>query len=106
MALLGGIIFVVAGVQNEFYPRDYPLYKKVLKVWGFTVISELFTGCIVNLWLGWGVWDYSSLPMNLRGQICLPYCLLFLPLCLLAIIIDDYIRYWVFHEEKPHYKII
>lgn len=31
---------------------------------------EFFMGCIVNLWLGWEVWDYSEMPFNLLGQIC------------------------------------
>ncbi|MGW8114449.1 putative ABC transporter permease [Caproicibacterium sp. NSD3] len=31
---------------------------------------EFFTGLIVNIGMGRSVWDYSSLPLNLLGQIC------------------------------------
>ena len=31
---------------------------------------EFAVGCIVNLKLGWHVWDYSSMAGNLLGQIC------------------------------------
>ena len=31
---------------------------------------EFCVGVIVNLRLGWDVWDYSSLPGNIMGQIC------------------------------------
>ena len=32
---------------------------------------ELIYGAIFNLWLKEDVWDYSKLPLNLYGQICL-----------------------------------
>ena len=34
---------------------------------------ELVVGWLVNLKLGWEVWDYSRLPFHFRGQICLLY---------------------------------
>ena len=66
---------------------------------------EFSTGCLVNLRLGWNVWDYSNLPFNLFGQVCLPFALMFLPLCAAAIILDNYICYWLFQDKKPKYKI-
>ena len=41
---------------------------------------EFVTGCIVNLRLGMGVWDYSFLPFNLMGQICPQFTLIWLGL--------------------------
>ena len=32
--------------------------------------AEFICGCIVNLWLGWDVWDYSGRKFNILGQIC------------------------------------
>lgn len=104
MFLLGAFCFLYAGVQNEVISWDYPLWKQILKVEGVVISGEFITGCIVNLWLHLNVWDYSSVPFNILGQICLPYAVLFLPLCLIAIVLDDYLRYWFFHEEKPRYK--
>jgi len=43
---------------------------------------EFLTGCIVNRWLGWNVWDYSAMPGNLFGQICPLYCTLWVLLCI------------------------
>ena len=42
---------------------------------GSAVITgyELAVGWLVNLKLGWDVWDYSDLPFHYRGQICLLY---------------------------------
>ena len=44
-------------------------------------LVELICGCIVNLKLGLDVWDYSHIPLNLFGQICLPFTLLWFLLC-------------------------
>lgn len=45
-------------------------------------IYEFAVGAVVNLWLGWDVWDYSALPGNLLGQICPKYSLYWFFLCL------------------------
>lgn len=105
MFVLGGIAFLFCGIINEFTAWEYPLWKQVLRADAFVVVAEFITGCIVNLWLGWNVWDYSNLPLNLLGQSCPQFALLFAPLCLIAIILDDYLRYWFFKEEKPRYQL-
>ena len=71
---------------------------------GRITVLEFCTGCIVNLWLGWGVWDYSGMPGNILGQICPQYMLLWLPVSLAGIVLDDWIRYRKFGEERPHYR--
>lgn len=105
MFVLGGIAFLFCGIINEFTTWEYPLWKQVLRADAFVVMAEFITGCIVNLCLGWNVWDYSDLKWNILGQSCPQFALLFAPLCLLAIVLDDYLRYWFFKEEKPRYKI-
>ena len=67
---------------------------------------EYITGVIINIELGWNVWDYSDMILNLRGQICLPFFLLWIPISIVAIIVDDYLRYWLFNEQKPKYVFI
>lgn len=105
MFILGGICFVCIGAINEIIPWCMPLWQQGLI--GATIITtaEFAVGCIVNLWLGWNVWDYSDVPINLLGQICLPYILLWIPVSVIGIILDDYFRYLIFGEEKPHYCI-
>lgn len=46
---------------------------------------EFITGCIVNIRLGWNVWDYSSHPFNLMGQICPAFCALWYLLSIPAV---------------------
>jgi uncharacterized membrane protein len=71
-----------------------------------TTFVELISGLILNVWLGLGIWDYSNLPFNFMGQICLPFFFAWIALSCVAIILDDYLRYWLFHEEKPHYQLV
>lgn len=103
MFILGGFCFLFCSIQNEDRAWEAPLWRQVLRSVLFVLSGEFITGCMVNLWLGWNVWDYSDMPLNIKGQICLPYAFLFSGLCLIAIILDDYIRFYCFGEEKPKY---
>lgn len=105
MFLLGGTCFICLGLINELIPWRMPLWQQVLIGVGIITYLEFITGCVVNLWLGWGVWDYSGLPGNILGQICPQFMLLWLPIGLAGIVLDDWLRYWLFHEERPHYKL-
>ena len=106
MFLLGGICFVFLGLINEVLPWQMPLWQQILiGAVGITTL-EFLTGCIVNLAFGWNVWNYSGLPGNLLGQICPQYFVLWLPVVLVGIVLDDWIRYRKFGEERPHYRLI
>ncbi|MBE6596720.1 MAG: hypothetical protein E7641_03520 [Ruminococcaceae bacterium] len=84
MALCGGVCLLSIFRLNERFCRR-GLFVRALG--GALIITavEFATGCVVNLFLGWRVWDYSHLPMNLMGQICLPFSLLWfglsIPIC-------------------------
>lgn len=105
MFFLGGICFICLGLINEVISWKMPLWQQVLT--GACIITglEFVTGCIVNLGLGWDVWDYSSVPGNIMGQICLQYFFLWMPVSLTGIVLDDCLRFWMFGEEKPHYNV-
>ncbi len=105
MFALGGLCFVLIGVINEFYTFEIPLFIQMVIGTFIITALEFITGCIVNLTLHLNVWDYSDMPMNIMGQICLPYMLLWFLLSPVCIIVDDYLRHYFFGEEKPHYKL-
>lgn len=105
MFVLGAICFVSLGLINELIPWDMPLWLQIFI--GSCIVTglEFLTGCIVNLWLGWEVWDYSMLPGNVLGQICPQFFILWMPVAWLAIVLDDWLRYWWWSEEYPRYNI-
>lgn len=57
------------------------------------IISELefLTGYVVNIRLGLNVWDYSDMPLNLAGQICVPYSILWMFLSLIIFHVCAYL---------------
>lgn len=105
MYVLGGICFLVCGLLNEFYKWETPLVKQVL-IGGFaTTLLEFITGMIFNVWLGMNMWSYEGLKFNIYGQIAPQFIVIWLLLALLAIILDDVIRWRFFNEERPKYWI-
>ena len=105
MLVLAAMVFIIVGLLNEVWSWQTSLALQVAAGTALSTALEFITGCIVNLWLGWAVWDYSDMPGNLLGQICPQYTALWLPLTLVAILLDDYIRWRFFDEEKPHYTL-
>ena len=67
-------------------------------------LLELIAGIIVNIILGWNVWDYSNLPGNLLGQICPQFTVLWFLLSAVAVYLDDWIRWLLWGVERPKYK--
>ena len=117
MFLVGGICFWMIGLINEVIPWKMSLWEQCILGSFIITAVEFLSGCVINLWLGWQVWDYSGLPFNLLGQICLYYFLLWIPISAAGIILDDWIRYLFyrcFHKffpnlqerERPHYTFI
>lgn len=106
MALVGGICFVIIGCINEFFPWELGMVQQSLIGATAVTIIEFVAGLILNIWLKLGIWDYSNMPFNIMGQICLPFFFAWIALATVAIVLDDYLRHWLFKEEKPHYTLI
>ena len=99
MAVCGAVCFLAIYRMNEAFPR---LLLPVRALAGSAIITaaEFITGCIVNLWLGLDVWDYSDLPCQFLGQICLPFSVLWFLLCIPVCGISRLIRRTVFYAEE------
>ena len=101
MVLAGALSFWMVGMLNETAP-GMPLLAQA--IWGAALITalELLTGLVVNRRLT--VWDYTACRCNFRGQICLTYSLLWIPLALMAVFLDDTLRLLLFHQMPPVYR--
>lgn len=105
MFILGGLCFIIIGLLNEKLFKKNSLILQSLMGSGVITILEYITGLIVNIILKWNIWDYSNLLFNIHGQICLLFTGIWILVSMIAIIVDDYLRYWLFKEEKPNYNI-
>ena len=106
MFFLGGICFIAVGLINELFSWKTPLIIQMLIGGMVITLFEFIAGCILNLLLGLNVWDYSNMYGNVLGQICPLFSFVWVMLSGVAIVLDDWIRYLFFGEEKPHYTII
>ena len=87
-------------------PWSCPLLLQAAACAVLVTAVELAAGLIINVWLGLGVWDYTGLPLNLWGQICLGYSLLWWLLCLIFIPAFDWLWYTVAGGDKPTYDLL
>lgn len=103
MFILGGICGICVGLLNEVFPWEMPIWAQAGT--GAVIITALEFACgvVVNIWLQWDVWDYSSIRLNILGQVCLPFSFVWFVIAHVAIVLDDYLRYRLFNEERPHY---
>lgn len=79
MLLCGGLCFLVMYLISAC---ALPLWAKCLLCAATITAVEFCTGCLVNLRLGWAIWDYSGRPLNILGQICPLFSLIWLFLSL------------------------
>ena len=86
MFAAGGICFLLLGRLNRSCPK-LPLPARAVVGAGMVTAVELAVGLLANR--DHSVWDYRTLPLNFRGQICLPYSLLWIPVSMGALLLYD-----------------
>lgn len=87
-------------------PWTCALWLQALACAGLVTAVEFVAGLVLNVWLGLGIWDYSDLPFNFMGQICLQFFFVWWGLCFVFIPVFDWLRWAVEGGERPHYTIV
>ena len=97
MAVAGGVCLCLIDRICNCRMKFQPLAVRCAA--GSVIITsvEFTTGIFVNLVLKLNVWDYSQLPMNFMGQICVPFSLLW---SLLTIPAMQLCRFYDFLSDK------
>ncbi len=94
MFVLGGLCFY--SLYNIFYLLDgYPLFVKAISGGALITIAEFTVGLIVTVKLHWIVWNYSAVPYNIMGQICLYYSALWALLCVPLSYFCSFLRQYI-----------
>lgn len=84
MFIVGGACFHIMGVIQTTCTKICRFNRCVLCSLAVTAV-EFVSGCLFNLKMKMNVWDYSDMPFNFKGQVCLLYTILWGGLSLLAI---------------------
>lgn len=101
MGVLGGLCFVFIGLLDEWFEHP-PLLLQMLQGAAIVTALELITGIIVNLHLGWDVWDYSDMPGNFMGQVCPQFAVAWFFLSAAAIKLENALHRvaeWIAHRR-------
>ena len=72
MFFVGGICFILIGLINELFTFNIPLITQMTISSVLITLIEFISGCIINIQFNLNVWDYSNMPFNILGQICIP----------------------------------
>lgn len=91
MTLTGGACALMIHLANERL-RDKNFFLRCCVGSGIITAAEFVVGCIVNLMLGWNVWDYSSLPLNIMGQVCLLYSIMWFFMSIPAVALSSWLE--------------
>lgn len=79
MFFAGGSCFLLLGKLDRAMDKKNILLKGIAGA-GVVTAVELTAGMIANR--KYTVWDYRDMPLNLMGQICLPFTLAWVPVSL------------------------
>lgn len=107
MGCCGGLCVVILDKINDHISWDVDLFWQALSGGLLVTIMELVMGTIAKYTSLLPVmWDYSNIPLNLDGIVCVPFFIAWLFLSVVAIFVADSINYYVFEDTVvPRYLL-
>ena len=90
MFLVGGVSALMVGLINENF--KIPLALECLLGGLIITLIELISGLLLNKWLGFYLWDYTDMPLNIEGQVSLLFSAFWIMLVPCIHFLDDLLR--------------
>ena len=97
MAVAGGVCMTALYYIN-LHCRSVSIFGRALIGCALIILAEFICGLIINVALGMGVWDYSNLPFNFMGQICLEFLAAWYLLCFPAFFLCSFLDAKLFSQ--------
>ena len=91
MFAVGGLCLALISLTDASLPR-LGLIPKAAFCGVIISLAEFAAGIVLNVYMGLGIWDYSSLRFNLLGQICPQFSLIWIALSVPAIYLSRLLR--------------
>ena len=106
MFVVGGLCFLIIAAVDEYDLFGGSLILQAPFCAFCVTAVEFVSGIWVNRVLGLGVWDYSDVPMNFMGQICLPFSAIWLGLSIPAALAARLLRHFIFGDNLPPIRLL
>lgn len=100
MFVVGGLCFLLLGEIHRRYGQAPLLVQAVLGAAAITTV-EFLSGLFLNVFLKLRVWDYSGLPYNLLGQVCMAYFFLWIWVAMAGGALEEGLRKRLFVHVRP-----
>ena len=106
MGCCGGFLLLILDPINDKVSWNFDLF--LYGCIGSVIVTgmELAIGEVWKLLNFAPMWDYSNMPFNFDGVICLPFSMLWILLSIIGIFVADAINYYVFEETIPPYYVM
>lgn len=72
MVMAAGLVFTSVYILGETL-LSLPVFLAAFIISLIIIFYEYYYGLLLNLFFKWGIWDYSDLYLNLNGQICIAF---------------------------------
>lgn len=108
MGICGGLAVIIIDKINNYMSWDMDILIQGLIGSAIITIFELVIGEIaLRTDLISIMWDYSNLPLNYDGVICLSFSLIWVGLSIIGILVADAINYYMLNIQPcPYYKCL
>lgn len=104
MTLTGGACLALLFMWSRVLSKAPLAVKCVVGALTITAV-EFAVGVTVNIIFRVNVWDYSRMPFNLMGQVCLGFSVMWCLLSAPAFYVCELIKKYVNIEGEPHTNI-
>ena len=106
MGICGGLAVVIIDKINNYLSWDIDILIQGSIGSLVITIFELVIGEIaLHINLIPVMWNYSNVPLNFDGVICLPFSIIRIDLSIVGILVADAINYYIINIQPcPYYK--
>lgn len=103
--LMGMVALLLLDGINDRISWDIPLVVQCGMGGLLITLMELLVGLADKFIWHIGMWDYSNIPLNFMGVICVPFTIAWCFLSVVGILVADSINYYMFHlDPQPYYR--
>ena len=106
MGICGGLAVVIIDKINNYISWDMDILIQGIIGSAVITLFELIIGeTALHTNLIPVMWNYSNIPLNFDGVICLPFSIMWVGLSIVGILVADIINYYLLNIQPcPYYK--